>query len=609
MFTKKQLVKKIQSEIDKIEEITNNRKLYNKKMKIKSKLLQTGVLVQYSLPFIISAVLSAPKVFNKNESLFTLDTIKETKKIEFFVTSTGEEKEISSYTAGSASDNKELYYVTGWEENDWGLFEQTTTTYRIDQEQELDEFENNLLLTKEELDKKFITTDIKTVQKERISEEESHQTEDMVVIKGEKLLESDFKIRQETLAENSISIIGFLFNIFILGGINRLLLNKQIKKNITELKQKSEQLIYISEEDILELSKVLKIKKENLNMLVDEKYLNSTIPTNFDFLSSQNNDMFSSFRGNDLLKLLVDIENYNLEYKTKLNIPSDITFGLELEYEDLEREKVTNFLDANFASWKSTTDGSLRYGGEIDSPKMTDSRLYWLELKKICEFLRENHANTSKSAGGHVHVGVPVLGDNIEAWKKFLKIYAAYENILFRYGYGDKINGRHNILSYANPIANLLYTNFSDAFKSKRISELLSFCAYDRRQALNFTNVDYLDLLDSTSKNTLEFRFPNATDEEVIWQNNVNTLVNLLLSPNKECYNEDIVNKKLTENRISSSEDYILYNEICLKDALDFVDLIFDNNLDKTYFLRQYLKDFETVYGSSPSVKSKKFVR
>lgn len=609
MFTEKQLVKKMQSDIAKLEEVTSNRKLYNKKTKIKSKLLKTGILINYSLPFLISAAISSPKAFNKNESIFTLDNIKETKKVEFLVTSTGEEQEISSYTSDNVSNNKELYHVTGWEENDFGLFEQTTTTYRFDKEQELEKVEDNLLLTKEELDKKFIITDIKTVQKQKISQEESKNTEDMVVIKGEKILENDFKVRQETLGENTSSIIILLLEILILGGINKLLLNKEIKKNIAELKSKLNRLTYFSEKDIFELKKILKIKKENLSMVSDEESLNSPISADFDFLSPLNNDMFSSFRGKDLLKLLIDIENYNLQYKSELNIPKDITFGLELEYEDLERNIVTSFINSHFPNWKSATDGSLWHGGEIDSPKMTDSKLSWIELKKICEFLRENQANTSKSAGGHIHIGVPILGCDLDNWKKFLKIYAAYESVLFRYGYGDKINGRHNITAYATPIADSLYLNFSDAFATTRVGELLSFYCIDRRQAVNFTNVSYWDLLDSTSKNTLEFRFPNATDEEVIWQNNVNTLVNLLLSPNKECYNEDIVNKKLTENRTSSLKDYVVYNEICLKDALEFVDLIFENNLDKTYFLRQYLKDFETVYGNGLTTKSKKFVR
>ena len=34
-------------------------------------------------------------------------------------------------------------------------------------------------------------------------------------------------------------------------------------------------------------------------------------------------------------------------------------------------------------------------------------------------------------------------------------------------------------------------------------------------------------------------------------------------------------------------------SKIYVDDALEFVDLIFDNNMDKIYFLRQYLKSFE----------------
>ena len=36
------------------------------------------------------------------------------------------------------------------------------------------------------------------------------------------------------------------------------------------------------------------------------------------------------------------------------------------------------------------------------------------------------------------------------------------------------------------------------------------------------------------------------------------------------------------------------YNEIVLPQALELADLIFQNNYDKIYFLRQYLKSFET---------------
>lgn len=53
-------------------------------------------------------------------------------------------------------------------------------------------------------------------------------------------------------------------------------------------------------------------------------------------------------------------------------------------------------------------------------------------------------------------------------------------------------------------------------------------------------------------------------------------------------------------------KEFYRYNIIDLKKSLEFVDLIFDNNLDKIYFLKQYLKDFVDIYNKSKFVKIKK---
>lgn len=53
----------------------------------------------------------------------------------------------------------------------------------------------------------------------------------------------------------------------------------------------------------------------------------------------------------------------------------------------------------------------------------------------------------------------------------------------------------------------------------------------------------------------------------------------------------------------------IYINTVCLKNISEFLDLVFDNNLDKIYFLRQYLKDFQENYGIKTAVRAKKFVK
>lgn len=62
-------------------------------------------------------------------------------------------------------------------------------------------------------------------------------------------------------------------------------------------------------------------------------------------------------------------------------------------------------------------------------------------------------------------------------------------------------------------------------------------------------------------------------------------------SKNKE-FNKDIAEKRI-RNKENSYYNIALYDEIYLDQALKLEDILFDNNLDKVYFLRQYLKPFK----------------
>ena len=87
---------------------------------------------------------------------------------------------------------------------------------------------------------------------------------------------------------------------------------------------------------------------------------------------------------------------------------------------------------------------------------------------------------------------------------------------------------------------------------------------------------------------TLEFRCPNASFNPIIWQNNVNLFFKMLRYASSSKFNGDFINEKI--NKLDSG---VIYDEINVNDALELCDLIFDNNLDKVYFLRQYLKSFD----------------
>ena len=324
------------------------------------------------------------------------------------------------------------------------------------------------------------------------------------------------------------------------------------------------------------------------------------------FINQNENNEFIKFRGLDLQELLVEVENYYLEYRNSLGLPNNLTFGIEIEYEGLAKILVSKFIEKNFSNWNSKGDGSLRTGGEITSPIMSDKTEYWDQLKQICQYLTKKNADTEHNAGGHIHIGTPVLGEDVESWKIFLKLYTLYENVLFRFVYGDKINARKKMNKYAPPIADKLYQLLEDIDDTSDVEDLESILPDQKYAALNFHNVSFYHPEMNWEKNTLEFRSPNATTNAIIWQNNINALTKMLLASKNKVINEDFLNYKLKNEYMYYYKNKCIYNCINLKDVLEFVDLIFDNNLDKIYFLRQYLKD-KNITDSKVLVLSKKF--
>lgn len=328
------------------------------------------------------------------------------------------------------------------------------------------------------------------------------------------------------------------------------------------------------------------------------------------FINPDKNDFFSLLRGIDLQDMLVETENYLLEYRDILNLPSNITFGVELEYEGIMRSITNKFIEKNLREWHSKGDGSLSSGGEITSPVMTDEIRYWQELKKVCNHLSKRNADTYHNAGGHIHLGACALGEDVEAWKHFLKLYTAYEGVIFRFIYGDKISGRRKLFKYAPPIADSIHRGMNSINRAESISDIhWALPTSDRYSALNFCNVDFYNQGARYKKNTLEFRSPNATTNAVIWQNNINAFAKMLVASRTKVMDEDFLDYKLEHEYLPFSGNEYLYNDVNLKNVLEFVDLVFDNNLDKIYFLRQYLKNFQENYGIKTAVRAKKFVK
>ena len=332
----------------------------------------------------------------------------------------------------------------------------------------------------------------------------------------------------------------------------------------------------------------------------------------YEFIDSTKNDFFSELSGIDLQDLLYQTEKYLLGYRTGLGLPSDVTFGCEIEYEGISKKVTDKYISKGFSNWATDIDFSLESGGEIISPVMTDSIGCWQELRKICKYLSKKNVDTMHNAGGHIHIGASALGESLDAWRQFLKLYTLYESVIFRFAYGDKINWGARQLRFARPMADFIYCNLRDINSVTLLLDIKSMLTplkLYRCFAINFCNVNADDPNYNASKNTIEFRSPNATTNAIIWQNNVNAFAKILLAAKNGKLDEELLDYKLENEFIPFAGNEYIYNVIRLKKALEFVDLIFDNNLDKIYFLRQYLKDFQDGYNLKTMVRAKKFTR
>lgn len=333
------------------------------------------------------------------------------------------------------------------------------------------------------------------------------------------------------------------------------------------------------------------------------RYDNTTI---FDLIGSDDNEIFTYLSRSDKQFLLQYISKYFLDYRSSLGLDHDDSFGIELEFDDADKGRINRRLNNSglIRDWHIKADASLHHGGEIASPILHDNGEIWDAVEKVCTATREN-AIISNNCGGHVHVGRQALGDDRQAWLNFMRLWSAYENVIFRFGYGEYSTGREGVVKFAKAISSKLYVISTYASKYNcSIDEIVRKLNSDRFFAVNFTNIKTPENPDAID--TFEFRAPNGTLSETIWQNNVNLFVKMLNVAKSPDFCESVVMNRLEitkQNKLKITE----YDQLDMDTAIEFADVVFDNNLDKVYFIRQYMKAMEN--GAEPLQETRPFTR
>lgn len=280
----------------------------------------------------------------------------------------------------------------------------------------------------------------------------------------------------------------------------------------------------------------------------------------------------------------------------------NLTLGIEIEYRDLSRDIVTEFINNNHPRWESKKEDAIiktsknpLLGGEIVSPILTDTKETWEELDEICHFFIHNNAS-SVNTGAHIHIGANIFENNSKYFLRFIKLWCAYEHIIYRFCYGDYIYARDTLFEYSSPVSKEL----KFLIKTLKISEqdsfnyLVTVLNLGKKRGLNLSNINR-----NPNKNTIEFRCPNGTFNKDIWHNNFLLFKRMIEYAKSDSYNEDLINNKLL------LEYDITENKIIIEDAIELANIIYPTEQEKLLFLKQYLKGKEETKKYTLSRKQK----
>lgn len=312
------------------------------------------------------------------------------------------------------------------------------------------------------------------------------------------------------------------------------------------------------------------------------------------FLFDRNhNDFFSKLDAIKKQSLLSTLSSFSLYYQNTLYLDSSLSFGLEIEFVSMMLQLIINYIITEKKDeWNAKPeeqeiitflrDGIL-YGGEVTTPKSYDRKECWESIKDILLFLKSHGAIINDYCGGHIHMGKNILEENLLYLERVIKLWIVFEDVIIRFGNQLSSGGRKYQSHAARICGPSLYCFLDYHTKSLNYKHFSREISRYRLSSLSFRDFFRDD-------GTIEFRNPDGTLDILLWQVRVLFFGHFLLSVKNEANDFDMIERMI---RSYNAEHYTFQNcaKLQLDKALTLADFIFDNNLDKAFFLKTYMKD------------------
>lgn len=316
--------------------------------------------------------------------------------------------------------------------------------------------------------------------------------------------------------------------------------------------------------------------------------------------------------------MTIDLENYKKEllylkgeYQKVIKLNKEISFGIEIEFAGIELDKMLKYVDKyinkidsnsafEYRIWNVINELTVEkrvydkiLGGEIVSPILHNDEASWKSIKKITSLFNLQNFYLSEDCSLHVHFGEknfsnfrnnssPLLCTPQFIFNLF-KIWMVFEDIIYRTCYGSKLQERPKIMKYAPPTGYKIYKNLNSLYNEEQIIKFVENYRIEKDYGLNLKNLKYF------SKKTIEIRCPNAMETIFLIQNTIRFLARLLEYCDSDEFDSEKIEYYIKKYKPMNIEDFRKEN---FYKAEDLANMIYDDELDKMYFLKQYLKCF-----------------
>lgn len=356
-----------------------------------------------------------------------------------------------------------------------------------------------------------------------------------------------------------------------------------------------------------------------------------------DFMEGCNTTLCSLSKS-QLISFLRIINKKDLVFRDELDLSPTISYGNEIEVNGIELEHAKVMVD--YFNKERDLDDSRLYTAheeltascEVVTPILTNDRDMWKNYYDMYQMLRESGATISDNTASHIHIGTHPI-NTPHLLSLFLKMLVVFEPIIFKFGYGTTSvprefircrfsNSNYSMMMSPKRVSKFVQT--MDKYNPKHVDAMAesfaSFLADDLefRPVFNFKSFDFnklqygLPVSEPKTIDHMEVRCFNGTLSPEIGQNNINLIAHIVEAVatgridekyleeeykryKKKTYDFDVWRAVILDDRECLRYNRLLdgFNRVKMDKALKLADMIFSNDLDKAYFLKQYLKLFD----------------